>query len=398
MELKKAELGRRDFLRGALAASAPLVVGAPASAEEHSADAAKERGVATPPGLILREKEPENMEFPFCGLDTFLTSNEKFYIRCHFAVPNLDVKTWRLKVEGAVEKPLEFSYDDIKALPAQKQVTLLECAGNGRGFLVPKATGVGWELGAVGTAEWTGVPVSAVLDKAGVKKDAVEVVFEGADAGAVNADPRSPGKINFARGLPLEKAKKPEVLLAHGMNDAVLPIAHGYPLRLVVPGWYAMASIKWLTRIVVMDKPFQGFYQTTFYTVFQRRNGLPTMVPVTELSVKSAIARPAMFETVPANSAYKMHGAAWTGDSEVTKVEISTNAGRTWSEAKLQDRQVPYAWRFWEYDWKTPVEIGRYTVMSRATDKKGRTQPMERSVDLGSYMICHVLPIDVMVR
>jgi len=191
---------------------------------------------------------------------------------------------------------------------------------------------------------------------------------------------------------------KPEVLLAYRMNGDVLPIAHGFPLRLLVPGWYGMASVKWLTRIIVMDKAFQGFYQTTSYSIFERRNGLPTMVPITELSVKSAIARPALMEAVPANSTYKMHGAAWTGDSEVTKVEISTDAGKTWTGAKLRDKHVPFAWRLWEYEWKTPGEAGRYTVMSRATDKKGRAQPMERNADLGTYMISHVVPIDVMVR
>jgi DMSO/TMAO reductase YedYZ molybdopterin-dependent catalytic subunit len=398
MEQKNAELARRDFLRGALAASLPLVYGAAAGSEARAADSAREPVSGTPPGLILREKEPENLEFPFSGLDTFITPNEKFYIRNHFATPQVDVKSWRLKVEGAVEKPLELSYEDIKAMASKKQVTLLECAGNGRGFLVPKATGVVWELGAVSTAEWTGVPVSAILEKAGVKKDAVDIIFEGADAGEVRADPKSPGKINFARGLTLEKALKPEVLLAYRMNGDVLPIAHGFPLRLVVPGWYGMASVKWLTRIVVMDKPFQGFYQTTSYSIFERRNGLPTMVPITELSVKSAIARPALMEAVPANSTYKMHGAAWTGDSEVTKVEISTDAGKTWTGAKLRGKHVPFAWRLWDYEWKTPGEVGRYTVMCRATDKKGRKQPMERNADLGTYMISHVVPIDVMVR
>jgi DMSO/TMAO reductase YedYZ molybdopterin-dependent catalytic subunit len=398
MNAKNADLARRDFLRGALAASTPLVVGAAAESKSPGADSTKVPGAATLPGLILREKDPENLEFPFSGLDTFITSNEKFYVRSHFAVPKIDVNSWRLKVEGAVAKPLELNFDEIKALPSQKQVTLLECAGNGRGFLVPKATGVGWELGAVSTAEWTGVPVSAILEKAGAKKDAVEVVFEGADAGEVRTDPKSPGKVNFARGLPLEKAIKPEVLLAYRMNREALPSAHGFPLRLLVPGWYGMASVKWLTRIIVMDKPFQGLYQTTFYSVFERRNGLPTMIPVAELNVKSAIARPALMEAVPASSTYKMHGAAWTGDSEVTSVEISTDAGKKWSEAKLRDTHVPYTWRFWEYEWKTPGEAGRYTVMSRSTDKRGRTQPMERNADLGSYMISHVLPIDVVVR
>jgi DMSO/TMAO reductase YedYZ molybdopterin-dependent catalytic subunit len=396
MKSKKTRIGRREFLKAALAASAPLTLGALAGASARAADVSRESG--TTPGLILREKDPENMEFPFSGLDQLFTPNEKFYIRSHFAAPTIEATAWRLKVEGAVEKQLELSLDDIKAMPSQKQAALLECAGNGRGFLVPKVTGVSWELGAVSTAEWTGVPVSAILEKAGLKKEVADIVFEGADAGEVKADPKSPGKINFARGLSVEKAIKPEVLLAYRMNDEALPISHGYPLRLIVPGWYGMASVKWLTRIVAMDKPFQGFYQTTSYSIFERRNGLPTMVPLTEISVKSEIARPAMYEVVSANTTYKMHGAAWSGESEVTKVEVSTDGGKTWAEAKLKNKHVPFAWRLWEQDWKTPKEIGRFTCMSRATDKKGRTQPMERNPDLGSYAISHVLPIDVMVR
>jgi DMSO/TMAO reductase YedYZ molybdopterin-dependent catalytic subunit len=396
MEAKPTQLGRRDFLKGTLAASAPLLYGATTRTNSRAAEPAKENG--TPPGLILREKDPENLEFPFSGLDRFITPNEKFYIRSHFATPTLDAKTWRLKVEGAVDKPLELSLDAIKAMSAQKQVALLECAGNGRAFLVPKVTGVSWELGVVSTAEWTGVPVSAVLEKAGLKKDAVDIVFEGADSGEVKADPKSPGKINFARSLPVDKAKKPEVLLAYRMNDEALPVSHGFPLRLIVPGWYGMASVKWLTRIIAMDKPFHGFFQTTSYSIFDRRNGLPTMIPLTEFKVKSEIARPALYEVVPANSAYRVHGAAWTGESEVTKVEVSADGGKIWSDAKLNDKHVPFAWRLWEYEWKTPKETSRITVMSRATDAKGRTQPMERSADLGSYAISHVLPMEVVVR
>jgi DMSO/TMAO reductase YedYZ molybdopterin-dependent catalytic subunit len=202
MKAGATPLPRREFLTSTLAASVPLLYGASTELAAEALEPAKDN--AAPGGFILRERDPENMEFPFSGLDRFITPNEKFYIRNHFAVPTIDVKSWRLKVEGAVDKPLELLLDDIKAMPAQKQVALLECAGNGRGFLVPKVTGVNWQLGAVGNVEWTGVPVSAILRKAGFKKDAVDIVFEGADAGEVKADPKSPGKINFARSMPIE--------------------------------------------------------------------------------------------------------------------------------------------------------------------------------------------------
>src|SRR5262249_36976692 len=168
-------------------------------------------------GLVLRQRQPENLEFPFNTLGGFITPNESFYIRNHFAVPKIDLKTWKLKVEGAVKTSLGLSLDDLLKLESKTRAVTLECAGNSRGFLVPKENGVLWELGAVSTAKWRGVPLAAVLEKAGVKQGAVDVVLVGADSGAV-ADPKSPGAINFARSLPLEKARKDSVLLAYEMN------------------------------------------------------------------------------------------------------------------------------------------------------------------------------------
>jgi len=350
---------------------------------------------------ILREKEPENLEFPFSTLSSFVTPSEQFYIRNHFAMPRLDASAWRLSVEGAVERPFTLGYDELLRMPARTATATLECAGNGRVFLVPKASGAQWELGGAGNAEWTGVPLAALLDRAGVRAGAVEVIFEGADSGEISEEPKSPGVIHFARSLPLAKARGPRVLLAHRMNGAALPPAHGFPVRALVPGWYGMASVKWLTRIVVTDRPFQGFFQTLQYSYFQRRDGLPTLAPVTEMQVKAEIARPAMHEAVRANTAYRMHGAAWTSDSAVTRVEISVDGGRAWAAARLLDAppaaRGPDAWRLWEYDWRTPPRPGPRTVMARATDARGRTQPMERDPDRRSYMISHVLPIEVEV-
>jgi DMSO/TMAO reductase YedYZ molybdopterin-dependent catalytic subunit len=391
IQSRGSDLNRRGFLRAALAGVLPLLCGA---VERSSA---AESGHESR-GLILREKEPENLEFPFASLDRFLTPNDQFYVRCHFPIPTVDLRTWRLKVEGAVDKPLELTFEDLKNLPSRTQTTLLECAGNARGFLVPKAKGVGWGLGAVSNAEWTGVPLAAILERAGVQKGAAEIVFEGADAGEVKDEPKSPGTIHFARSLPLEKAKQPEILLAYRMNGEELSAAHGFPLRLLVPGWYGMASIKWLTRVIVADKPFQGYFQTLDYAIFERSRGLPTLTPITELAVKAAIARPAPYEVVAAKGAYRVHGAAWCGESEVTKVEVSADGGKSWDEAKLLDQAVPHAWRLWEYAWHTPETAGKTTLRARATDKKGRTQPTDRDPDRRNYMISHVLPIEVTVR
>lgn len=381
-------MSRRGFLGAA--AALPFVGALPAAADQGGS-------ASSVPGLIVRQKSPDNLEGAFPSLDGTITPTERFFVRSHFAVPQLDARTWRLRVEGAVKQPLELSLDDLEKLAAKTLPATLECAGNGRVFLTPRPSGLLWELGAVGSAEWTGLPLASVLDKAGVADGAVEVVLEGADVGTV-ADPASPGPIHYARSLPLEKARKPEVLLATQMNGKPLTPAHGYPVRAVVPGWYGMASVKWLMRLLVVDKPFQGFYQTLDYSVWKRENGLPVLVPLTEMEVKSQVARPSLGEVVPAGKPYRVFGAAWSGESEVTKVEVSTDGGKSWSEATLLGKSIPFTWRLWEHSWKVPEKGGAYTVMARATDRSGRVQPMQRDSDRRTYMISHVLPIEVEVR
>ena len=274
---------------------------------------------------------------------------------------------------------------------------MLECAGNGRVFLVPKENGAQWALGGAGNAEWTGVPLKAVLEKAGLREGAVEVILEGTDKGEIKEDPKSPGEIHFARSLPVSKARNGDVLLAFKMNGADLTGKHGAPVRAIVPGWYGMASVKWLNRIIVTDKPFEGFFQTLQYSHWERRNDIPTLLPVTEIQVKSEIVRPGVDEVIAANTSYKVRGLAWAGESDVKLVEVSTDRGQTWKLAKLTGSVVRYAWRLWEYDW-VPVAAGRYTLMARATDQRGRVQPLERDRDRRSYEISHVLPVEISVR
>jgi DMSO/TMAO reductase YedYZ molybdopterin-dependent catalytic subunit len=350
-----------------------------------------------PVALITREKDPDNLESPFASLDSFLTPNKLFYVRNHFAMPKLDAETWRLRVVGAVKKPLELTHAEILKLPAQTLPVTLECAGNGRAFLEPKAKGVQWQLGAVGTAEWTGVPLTAILERAGLRSEAVDVVLEGADEGEVKNEPKPAGKVHFARGLPLAKALKPEVVLAHRMNGEALPMAHGFPLRAVVAGWYGMASVKWLTRIVVTDRPFHGYDQTTDYAVWERRDNLPTLTPITGMEVKASIARPTVDETIPAGKAYRINGAAWAGEADVTKVEVSTDGGASWAVARLLEKPLPFCWRRWEYTWNKPG-AGKQKLLARATDQRGRTQPLQRDPDRRNYMISHVVPVGIQVR
>jgi DMSO/TMAO reductase YedYZ molybdopterin-dependent catalytic subunit len=384
---------RRDFLHSAALAGLPLVAGTAAGQEPTPHD------VVSFPGLILREREPPNLEFPFSSLDRFLTPNERFFVRCHFDVPKIDPKDYRLKVEGAVERSLDLSLDDLRQMTSQTRPATLECAGNGRVYLVPKVRGVAWQLGAVSTAEWTGVPLEAVLERAGARSNAVEVIFEGADSGVVADDPKSPGPIHFARSIPLTGNQRPRsVLLAYKMNGADLPAEHGFPLRAVVAGWFGMASVKWLRRIFVTEQPFRGFWQTLDYSYFIREHGIPAVRPISELLVKASIARPAEGEVVPAKSAHRVFGAAWTGEADVTKVEVSTDGSQGWHEATLLDKPVRHAWRLWEYVWQTPDRPGKYALMARATDSRGRTQPAQRDPDRRTYMVNHLVPVEVEVR
>jgi DMSO/TMAO reductase YedYZ molybdopterin-dependent catalytic subunit len=379
---------RRDFIASATVAAA---LGSSTEAAPGGADDPF-------PGLITRSHSPQNLEFPFPALDGFVTPSEQFYVRNHFAVPTLDPGAWRLKVEGAVARPAEFTLAALRELPSRTTTLTLECAGNGRVFLTPPAPGVQWGLGAVGNARWTGVPLAAVLDKVGVKDGAVDVVLEGADRGTIATLPSSPGPIAFARSLPLAKAKQPEVLLAWAMNGADLTADHGAPLRAVVGGWYGMASVKWLTRIVVTDRPFQGFFQTLDYSYWERRDGLPDLRPIGALKVKASIARPAHNDAVAAGAEVRVLGAAWSGEGDVTKVEVTDDGGTTWKEAKLLGEAVPFAWRLWEFAWKAPAKAGTVKLAARATDSAGNVQPAERNADYRNYMIHHRVPVEVVVR
>ena len=344
-------------------------------------------------GKIVRSVEPPNLEMPFETLGGFITPTKSFYVRAHFPIPKIDRGAWRLRVEGEVENSFEISYDELIRLEPRRVPVTLECAGNSRSFLNPPVKGVQWGLGAVGNAEWTGAPLSVLLERAGVKTSAREVVLEGADHGRVD-DPKAPaGELKFARSIPLLKGSK-DGLLAYKINDVDLPPEHGFPVRAIVPGWYAMASVKWLTRIIVIDRPFNGYYQTLDYAFWRNSE----LVPLGEMQVKAEIARPVSGEKIPANSTYRIHGAAWTSDGEITTVEISTDGGSTWSNATLLGQSIPHAWRLWDFAWQTPAAAGQATLIARATDSRGLTQPTERDPDRGTYMINHLLPIAVEVR
>jgi DMSO/TMAO reductase YedYZ molybdopterin-dependent catalytic subunit len=256
-----------------------------------------------------------------------------------------------------------------------------------------------WQFGAVGTATWSGVPLAAILEKAGAKKSAVEVILVGADKGAVTSDPQSAGAIPFDRSIPIEKARAPETLLAYSMNGEPLTPSHGAPLRAIVGGWYGMAAIKWLAKIIVTETPYDGFWQTFDYAHWERRHGgLATLKPVTAMHPKAQIARPAFGEIVAAGQAYTVRGYAWAGEENIAKVEFSADGGQTWSEAKLTGEAKPFCWQAWEYLWTAPAPSGTAKLLARCYDAKGRGQPEKRDPDRRTYEINHPVPVEVAIR
>jgi DMSO/TMAO reductase YedYZ molybdopterin-dependent catalytic subunit len=349
-------------------------------------------------GLITRQKEPRNLETPFHEVDSFLTPTELFYIRSHFPVPQLELSSYQLRIDGAVRNPLCLSYEELRSMPPETRIAVLECAGNSRVFLVPQVEGAQWELGAVGNAEWTGVPLAALLERAGVEEDACEVVLEGADRGVPKEPPVPPTRISYARSLPLGKAMQPEALIAYKMNDRDLTPDHGYPVRAIVPGHYGMASVKWLTRIHVVRKPFQGYWQTSDYGYWDYLEGMPVRHPLGEIKLKCEIARPRVYETLAANQVRTVSGTAWAGETEVTEIAVSTDGGQSWAEAEFLDPAKRYAWRRWKFDWLTPKQPGKYTLLARAKDANGGAQPDKHDQNYGTYVIDHPLPIEVFVE
>ena len=348
-------------------------------------------------GMIVRQAAPLNLEMPFGALDDFVTGAEDFFVRCHFPIPEIEHEKWRLRVRGAVRRPVEFSWEELRAMPTTTLTATIECAGNGRAFLSPSADGAQWERGAVGNAVWTGVLLKHVLQQAELKPAAAEVNLVGAVHGTIEKTPRPAGEIHYARSLPLVKAVD-DVLLAWQMNEHDLTPAHGFPLRAIVPGWYGMAGVKWLSDITVTETPFHGYYQSVDYAYWQRGAGEPALVPITEMQVKEQVARPGPAEVVPAGEPYLVRGAAWSGGAEIVRVEVSVDGGNEWRDARLDGRINRHAWRLWDYEWAVAASPGKATLMARATDARGRTQPTAHDPDRGGYMINEVLRIEVEVR
>ena len=321
-------------------------------------------------GLVVHRAHPLNCETSIPALiGGVVMPNARFYVRNHFQIPTIDPANVALSIGGLVERPLRLSMRDLHQMRSHTLVVTLECAGNGRTLFDPPVAGETWGFGAVSTAEWTGVPLAEVLDRAGPRRDAREVVFRGADCGTVEG---RVGPIHFERSLQLEDARDPGVLLAYAMNGEPLPVQHGYPLRLIVPRWYAVASVKWLTGIDVTDTPFGGHYQVDKYRYEWERHGKMVREPISLQKVRALITDPEPNACVrPGDVAIR--GVAWSGAAPIAGVEVSVGGG-DWQPARLVGERSRHSWQWWELI--TRVEQpGVVTLRARATDLAERVQP-----------------------
>jgi sulfane dehydrogenase subunit SoxC len=303
------------------------------------------------------------------------------YLLIHFDIPFVDPAGWRLELAGRVERPLTLTLEDLKARPARTQAVTLECAGNGRALLEPRAASQPWLIEAVGTAEWTGTPLAPLLDEAGIEPDAVEVVFTGLDRG-VQGDVEH----DYARSLPLDEAMRDEMLLAYEVNGQPLPPQHGFPLRLVVPGWYGMTHVKWLRSIEVVAEPFLGWQQQLAYLMQASEDDEGS--PVTRMLPRSLLVPPGIPEFLTRDrflsaGPCSLTGRAWSGWAPIERVEVSADGGRTWADAELEEPLDEHAWRGWRYEWH--AEPGEHELCSRATDASARTQPIDAEWNVGGY-------------
>jgi DMSO/TMAO reductase YedYZ molybdopterin-dependent catalytic subunit len=320
-------------------------------------------------GLVVHRAHPLNCETAIPALvGGVIMPNARFYVRNHFQIPNLDPDEYRLSVRGLVERTLDLRLRDIRTFRERTMVLTLECAGNGRSQFDPPTDGEKWRFGAVSTAEWTGVPLTEVLDRAGIRSGAQDVVFRGADCGAVDGRAEA---IHFERSLPLNEIRETDALLAFAMNGDVLPIQHGYPLRLIIPGWYAVASVKWLTEIEVVDKPFTGYYQRDKYWYEYQRGDETVREPIRLQRVRALITEPDSNAGISCGK-LAIRGVAWSGAAPIAEVEVSVDG--SWQQARLIGERNRHSWQWWELI--THIEEpGPHTLRARATDLAGRAQP-----------------------
>ena len=323
-----------------------------------------------------------------------ISKTEGHFIRSHFAAPEIAAGGWSFPISGDVNNPLTLTYDGLLKMPSHEITSLMECAGNSRSTMQPPADGVQWDNGGLSVSTWKGVSVKTVLEQAGLKGSVTNVLFVGADSGT---ESHAEGTMVYEMSVPLEKLLNPDSILAYEMNGEVLPNDHGFPIRLLIPGWYGMTSVKWLAKIVAMDHPNGGFHEMDYW-IYPATDGKGDAKArrVANLKVKSLISTPNKGDVIQPGK-HKVTGVAWSGEGSVTKVEVSTDDNRTWHDAKLQEHDGEYSWQHWEYDWEA-VSIGNSLIRSRATDCAGNVQPMLATWNFRGYEINSIHSVPITVR
>jgi DMSO/TMAO reductase YedYZ molybdopterin-dependent catalytic subunit len=328
--------------------------------------------------MRIMTESPLNAETPVEYLRSWITANSLFFDRNQGEImkESIPLSDWELIIEGKVKKPQRFNFDQITHMPKAIVANTLECSGNGRSFFKEKAMGNPWTTGGVGNAVWGGVWLKDLLEKARLKESAKHVAFEGYDR------PRGSAGIKFIRSIPVEKALS-STILAYEMNGEPLSLKHGYPLRELALGWTGANCVKWLHKIIVMDRPFKGFFMDKVYRVFQKGEDSESGIVVTRLNVKSIITQPMQDERLPVGPVTIL-GAAYTGEADVERVEVSVDSGKTWELPTFIGPHEPFAWRQWQYIWEAE-RTGEYTILSRAADSGGRQQPMNAHWNVLGY-------------
>ena len=324
----------------------------------------------------------------------YLVPNELFFVRNNNPTPRLDPATWRLQVEGSgVSNPRSFSYDEILSMPSVSVIKAIECAGNGRSFYKAaygkEASGTQWKLGGIGVAEWMGVPMGEVLERAGLKPTARDVMPVGLDEKKVQ------------RPIPIEKALAEDTLLVYAMNGDILPPDHGFPIRVLVPGWVGIANIKWVGSIQVSETPLYSLYNTEKYILIGEDYPVPDNLKekgvlgeiATVQKPKSAFELP--WDGEIAAGKRLLRGRSWSGQGKIAKVEVSLDGGKTWQLARLREPNLSQAWVRWDIDWD--ARPGNYSLQARATDDRGTTQPARVPFNKKGYLYWGVVTHSVKV-
>jgi DMSO/TMAO reductase YedYZ molybdopterin-dependent catalytic subunit len=396
--MKGRFFSRRDFLKTASSISMVTAFGGGIPTDLFASEGKLVR-FPEKTDLILLTSRPPQLETPKHFFKELITPNEALFVRWHIAnIPtSVDLRTWRIKVGGNTERPLELSMDDLKGLPKVTYTAVIQCAGNGRSLFNPRVPGGQWGNGAMGNITWGGVRLKDILAKVGVKGDSVEVAFNGLDSGPLPTVP------DLVKSLPVDKALEEDIIIAYEMNGKPLTMLNGFPARLIVPGWYASYWVKALSDVTVLSKPLASFWMDPAYRIPANPCACvppgtkpDKTVPINRMDTRSLIIEPSEGNRLPAGKEVTISGLAFSGGYGIKDVVVSVDGGKTWKGAKLGEDLGKYSWILWSLPWK-PAQKGKYTLMARATNSIGESQPLDSLWNPSGYMLNNIEKVDVIV-